>query len=310
MTTQQTIHCEAATARSRMTLIVLVFLVMTATACASHQPPTPAPSLKGKVVVTDKAGIRIHTYVSPEESTLVTSQIIESRHGLVVVDAQFLVPYARELRRYADSLGKPIQRVMVSHAHPDHWFGLAEFSDVPIYSLADTRQVITEKGRERLDALRQSMGELVPTAVVAPGHVLAPGAETIDGVRYEYERFTDAEGDVHLLIKLPDAQTVIVQDLAFNNVHLFLGNNTPQHWIIILESLQTLKGYNTVLVGHGEPTDKSVYGDNIGYLKDAISVLDKARTTQELKSKMLERYPGRRAAALLDISGLYLYEGQ
>ena len=298
------------TPSSRFMLIVLVLMELATVACSTHERASQPPASEGKVIITEKPGVRIHTYISPEESTFVTSQLIESREGLVLVDAQLFLPYARELRRYADSLGKPIQRVIVTHAHPDHWFGLAEFADLPIYSLADTRQFITQKGRDRLDALRRSFGDLVPTAAVAPGHVMTPGVETIDGVHYEYERLTDAEGDVHLLIKLPEARTVIVQDLAFNNVHLFLGNNTPQHWITLLESLQALDGYDTVLVGHGEPTDKSIYRDNIGYLKDAIPVLASARTTNELKARMLERYPDRRAASLLDVSGFYLYGGR
>lgn len=73
------------------------------------------------------------------------------RCPIVLVDGQFLVSCARAFRDYADSLGKPIDRLYVSHRHPDHWFGLgAAFSDVTIYALPETRDFIqsTEKRRE------------------------------------------------------------------------------------------------------------------------------------------------------------------
>ena len=88
------------------------------------------------IMVVKRAGdVRIHTFVASFAYSNIANatHIIETRNQLVLVDGQFLVPYARAFRDYADSLGKPIERLYLSHRHPDHWFGLGTaFSDVAI----------------------------------------------------------------------------------------------------------------------------------------------------------------------------------
>src|ERR1019366_3478040 len=79
------------------------------------------------IMVAKQTGdVRIHTFVSSFAYSNIANatHIIETKNQLVLVDGQFLVPYARAFRDYADSLGKPIERLYLSHRHPDHWFGL------------------------------------------------------------------------------------------------------------------------------------------------------------------------------------------
>jgi len=101
---------------------------------------------------------------------------------LVLVEWTFSTVYARKFREVADSPEEPIERLYVSHRHPDHWFGLATRSrDVPIYALSETKTFIETNGEaSRLDHWK--MGDLAPAKVVAPGYVVSPGSETIDGV--------------------------------------------------------------------------------------------------------------------------------
>ncbi|MCX6635651.1 MAG: MBL fold metallo-hydrolase, partial [Acidobacteria bacterium] len=84
-------------------------------------------------------GVTLHCLSSGEDGEFVNSVIIETGRALVVIDTMNLIPYSRELRSYADSLGKTIERVLITHAHPDHWFGLDSFKDVPTFAFAETR---------------------------------------------------------------------------------------------------------------------------------------------------------------------------
>src|SRR5262249_13369968 len=150
------------------------------------------------------------------------THIIETKNQLVLVDGQFLVPYAKAFREYADSLGKPIERLYLSHRHPDHWFGTgAAFSDVTIYALPETMSFIQEDGQASLSA-HWKRGGLAPDRIVVPEKAASPGEEIIDGVRYVFDRVTDAEIDFDLTIRLPDLGVYFAQDLIYSGTHLYL----------------------------------------------------------------------------------------
>src|SRR5271156_1651863 len=104
--------------------------------------------LPDPIIMVKRAGdVRIHTFVSAftDDNIANATHIIESKNRLVLVDGQFLAHYALEFRKYADDLaetsGKRIERLYLSHSHPDHWFGLGTaFSDskIAIYALPET----------------------------------------------------------------------------------------------------------------------------------------------------------------------------
>ena len=58
--------------------------------------------------------------------------LIDAPEGLIIVDSGDGVEFSTELKAMADSLGKPISAVFLSHDHPDHISGLEVFSGAPI----------------------------------------------------------------------------------------------------------------------------------------------------------------------------------
>ncbi len=117
-----------------------------------------------KIIAKQAGDVRIHTFISTfaYDNIANATHIIEGKTKLVLVDGQFLVPYARKFRDYADSLGKPIERLYLSHRHPDHWFGLGTaFSDIAIYELPETISFLKEHGEDsRRDHWK--LGDLAP----------------------------------------------------------------------------------------------------------------------------------------------------
>ena len=84
---------------------------------------------------TNFKNFSVHTYTSPETGYQVNTQIIETEKHLVIIDTQFLIKSAEEVFNFAKKIGKPIARVIVTHAHPDHWFGNSIFAGYDIYAL-------------------------------------------------------------------------------------------------------------------------------------------------------------------------------
>ncbi len=262
----------------------------------------------GNIILIEENGIKIHSYISPENSTLVTSHIIETPNKLVIIDAQFMRPYAKELLSYAKSLKKPIDRIIITHSHPDHWFGLEFFNDQKIYSLKETQDEINNLGEIIIKSKKPILEELVTSQKIVPNYIINEGNEAIDGVLYEFKKIKNAESTNQLLIKLPELKILIAQDLVFNNVHLFLGQNAFDGWIKNIEMLKELKEYKFILPGHGELTDVSIFEKDINYLNDAKIIFNSVKDGNSLKNELIKKYPNYRASVLLDISNSFLYK--
>jgi hypothetical protein len=59
---------------------------------------------------------RCNTFTAPDDGWSVNSYIIELSTQLIVIDAQYMLPYAKEVVNYAQTLRKPIKnRVLPSN---------------------------------------------------------------------------------------------------------------------------------------------------------------------------------------------------
>nr|WP_198153955.1 MBL fold metallo-hydrolase [Catenuloplanes japonicus] len=254
-----------------------------------------------RMVVRTAGDVRLHTFVSSFTGTNIANatHIVESRNCLVLVDGQFLAPYATAFRAYADGLGKPIDRLYLSHRHPDHWFGLGTaFDDVPVHALAETADFIRDHGEDSL-ADHWKLGDLLPSRIVVPKEIAAPGEQVVDGVTYLLDRVTETEVDFHLTVKLPELGVCFAQDLLYSGTHLYLTQHL-EHWTRVLEEL-LVSDYDLFLPGHGLPADKNEVARNIEYLAAARQAISDGLTGDAFKEFLLRRYPERRCPGIFDI---------
>lgn len=262
----------------------------------------------GTVYTFTKGDVTIHSYVAPDNAFYDNTQIIETNDKLIVVDAQMVLPVAHEVRGYIDSLKKPIERVIISHGHPDHWLGLEAFKGEDIYALAEVKGFLDKAGESILQARRESMGDLLPKHATLPNKELKTGSMVIDGVRIDIEKRLDGEADITAVIKLPDHGIVIAQDLIFNGVHAFYGQNTLGHWIETLDEFLAMDGYSYFPAGHGVPASKNDIRAYKAYLKDMKVIVAKAKDGAEVKTAATKAFPGFTGASLLDISAFYAFK--
>lgn len=260
----------------------------------------------------------IHTFTSPEESGLVNTQIVETKNNLIIIDAQFLLPDASKAREYIDSLNKPIERLIISHSHPDHWFGSELFKDTKIYALKEVKEEIEQLGDTIINNYQffNQSGPLVPLMKIAPTHVLEEGNLTIDGIDMVIKKVTGTEGETISMVEIPKDKVLIAQDVIYSNCHIFLAQNEKNrnNWIKALEELKN-NNYRLVLGGHGTPANNEVFAEVIQYIKDADECLNKLSSenmnnkekAQKYKEYMLGKYPNHKAASLIDITLSYLF---
>jgi glyoxylase-like metal-dependent hydrolase (beta-lactamase superfamily II) len=261
------------------------------------------------MVVKEVGTVRLHTFISSFAGGNIANatHVIEGPSSLVLVDGQFLAPYAQQFRSYADSLGKPIERVYLSHRHPDHWFGLgAAFTDTEIYALPETVEFLKEHGEDsRSDHWK--MGDFAPDAAPVAQGVASPGEESIDGVTYVFDRVTNTEIDSLLTIRLPDLGVHIVQDLVYSGTHLYLTQDMG-HWIEVLDEI-LLSDSDLFLPGHGLPADKNEVARNMEYLSAARQAVADGLAGDAFKAFLLQRYPDRKCPSIFDIYMPRLFGG-
>jgi glyoxylase-like metal-dependent hydrolase (beta-lactamase superfamily II) len=261
--------------------------------------------MQGTTTITDRGPVKVHTYTAPAEGFDVNTHLIELPTQLIAVDAQYGLPYAREVVAYAQSLGKPIARVYVTHEHPDHFFGAGAF-EAPVYALAGVKEIIEEQGDAQVAQNHAQFGDFVPTTATKPEHVVKPGKETIDGVSFEFGKVEDAESPVLLTIGLPAQGVLITQDLVYNNVHLWLVGQHLDDWAAAIERYKRLR-YDIILPGHGAPGGTELYDQVLDYLAAAEPILKGASSGEELKTRLIECFPNYEGVALLDVQNIYLF---
>jgi glyoxylase-like metal-dependent hydrolase (beta-lactamase superfamily II) len=167
------------------------------------------------------------------------------------------------------TIGKPVDRIIPSHAHTDHWGGLQvlteRFPDVRVFALDGVAEQIRAGGPARLDRLRRNHG--------AKAAAKTEGLQRIDGVTHDFKRFIDAESDLQLAALLPEQKVLMAFDLVYSpKQHAFTGGNHFDQWIIILETLKALQGYDTIIIGHDTPVDRSAIDSTMTYVKRAKAI--------------------------------------
>ena len=261
--------------------------------------------MPGTWTVTRNSSSPVHTFTAPEEGWLVTSHIIELPSQLLVVDAQCTLPYAHEVTRYAVDLKKPLTRLYVTHYHPDHLLGAAAF-DAPLFALKSVAEKISAAGDRVAREEHEKVGDDIPTTARQPDRRIDEGEEIIDGVRIVYRRLYTAETEDALIVALPDASTIIVQDLVYNRAHLFLGERHFDSWRKALEQYRGLP-YDRILPGHGVPGGKELYNEMIEYIDFAEKALNQSATGAEFKQRIVERYPDYGCSKVLEHQLRFLF---
>ena len=260
---------------------------------------------KGKIIITKYIGMTLHAYLSPVDAGGNVAYIVETPNRLVIIDTGFKKPYTTEFSNYAKSLGKKIDRVIISHEHRDHWYGLENFAGEKIYSTKGVIDSIATNGQRIIDKGQKQFGDQAPQKLVIPDHQLDNGEEVIDGVKFIYNIYKDTEADSQVVIRLPQQNLMIAQDAIFTENHQFVDKTTYKNWISVLNELKNLDQYTEIVVGHQGLANrykvtKSVFAADIQYLEYLAKLLNSTKTLSEFKQRVLEKYPKYTNANFLD----------
>lgn len=271
--------------------------------------------MDGTITVSNGGKIAVHTYTSPPDGWLVNTHILEGPTKLLIIDGQLMKAYADEVVAYATSLGKPVDRFVLSHGHPDHWSGFEVlkpcFPQAEVHALTGVIEFLSAFGEYALGKVRQITGDKIAEHVTIPTQAVSVGAQTFDGAQLEFREYLDAESNVQVLALLPEQGVMLAGDIVFApRDHAFTLVPNFDNWVTIIDSLKAMPGYDTIVIGHDTPTDRSAFDATIAYLKRAKEIHAASKDGQSYASAVKAAFPDREHPEWVDFSGGMLYSAQ
>lgn len=185
----------------------------------------------------------------------VNAYLVELEKSCVVIDSTIALSSARQLVEIAEKVKKPIEAVLMTHGHIDHFSGLKVFEDLPRYSTQAAYEFMLAEDAEKGPQGKMYHGDDYPEPRVFPDHFIEGGdVLTFDGYDFKYTDLGPGESDADGTweVKGERGLHVFVGDLLAKDNHCFFRDGHLIEWNALLDYLD--RTYNEDVkfyYGHG-----------------------------------------------------------
>jgi glyoxylase-like metal-dependent hydrolase (beta-lactamase superfamily II) len=239
-------------------------------------------------------------FFSDEKGFEVASVIVMGKTDAALLDAQWTLSNAHRVIAEVNETGKYLKTIYVTHAHPDHYFGLGviaeAFPGVKCIALPDVAGMINRQFFGKLDHWENVIG---PTNVCRTTVNIEPMKQNyfeLEGERIEI--IPNVMGDLkyNSVVWIPSIKTLYGSDVLFNEAHPFTCEVTAEEraqWIRDVEMLEKM-GAETVIPGHqkpGMPFDGSNYTFMKNYLYATEEVIASTKSEGDFYYAMCQKFP-------------------
>jgi glyoxylase-like metal-dependent hydrolase (beta-lactamase superfamily II) len=261
-------------------------------------------SLLGAVVLTTATAhaetkLSTQVFTGSEPGFLVDSTLVLGDKDAVLIDAQFTLSNAHRLIATILESKKNLTTVYVTHAHPDHYFGLVAikqaFPKAKLVALPATIAGIKKSWQAKVKQWGPMYGADLTAQPAIPTPVSGKSL-TLEGQTLEIHGGVQGDAADNSYIWIPSIKTVIAGDIVYHGVHPWTAETNAaarQAWLKTLDELTAL-GATTVVAGHKDPKlkdDPSGIDQTRAYLKAFDEALAASKTPDELEAKLKAKYP-------------------
>ena len=191
------------------------------------------------------------------EGFISNAGVIVTGAGVVVFDTLGTPSLGHKLLEQIRAItDEPVVRVIVSHYHADHIYGLQVFEDLDAEILAPAgadRYLGSDAARERLEERQFTLDPWVneSTRLVYPNRYLDEGTRfRLGDVNFIVTVIGNAHSDGDLTLYVEPDRVLFSGDIIFEGRVPFLGDSNTRHWIEVLERME--REHLVALVpGHG-----------------------------------------------------------
>jgi len=247
-----------------------------------------------------------------EEAT-VNSYLFSNGKSLAAMDVLRSSENAQELAKLIKSKELPLEYILISHGHPDHYTGMdvlkKEFPKAKIFVGSEEikRDIIGFSNWMESVGWWEKEPNLKPKSDANPNgfdyenqiNVLNSNTITLNGGgTLEIEtHYNSAEADHLSTLFSKDLNAFFSSDFCYNGVHLWFGSGVDkehiENWKSELKKLKA-KYENTgitIYPGHGDKSTTKLFDIVLKYISDFESTIATSTTKEQAIEKMKELYP-------------------
>lgn len=267
-------------------------------------------ALAGATAGALAAPLTVDTYVAGEAGFHVTSSLIKGEKEMVLVDGQFSQSEAHRLVAHMLETGLTLRYILITHAHPDHYFGLdvvlEAFPGTPVLAAADVAEDIKVKAPESLAYWKPIYKANLTSNPVQATALMSDELE-LEGETIKHIAIGRGDTAHTSMFYVPSAGSVIAGDVAYKDVHLWTAetdNEAREGWGQSLDELLRLNAAHTIPGHMQEESDtatEAVVRFNQGYLRHFNQAVDRAADATDIEAYMSEQYPDLALPVILSI---------
>jgi glyoxylase-like metal-dependent hydrolase (beta-lactamase superfamily II) len=201
--------------------------------------------------------------------------------GVVVVDALGTPALGEALVKAIRSVtAAPIKRVIITHYHADHFYGLKALKDAGAEVWAHRAGLEYFESGEAERRLEQRARDLFPyvdakTVLVRPDLWLdGDTAFEVGGMRFEVAHMGPAHSPEDVILVVPSEGVIFIGDILFAGRIPFVGEADSKRWLERIDKLLAMKPV-LMVTGHGQVSrdpqkDLALTRDYLTFLREAM----------------------------------------
>lgn len=227
----------------------------------------------------------VKVFFSDEKGFEVASVIVTGKTDAVLIDTQWTLSNAHRVIAEILETGKYLKTIYITHAHPDHYFGLGyiaeAFPQARVIAIPEVCRAINNQFFGKIEHWEKVIGTInMPrkTVEIEPLHESCFMLE-----EYRIEIIPGVMGDMkyNTLVWIPSIKTIYGSDVLFYEAHPFTCELTAierEQWLKDLEIIERMNA-EVIIPGHQKPGMPFDSG-SISFMRDYLTATEEviART--------------------------------